>query len=320
MRLAFAGTPEFAMSALDAILAAGHQVVGVLTQPDRRAGRGMRLIPSAVKRRAEAAGIPLLQPASLRGAESQGELAAWFATGRAELMVVAAYGLILPPAVLALPRLGCINIHASLLPRWRGAAPIERAILAGDTETGISIMQMEEGLDTGPLLLTQVLPIGPRETGGSLRERLTGLGAAAVLEAIGKMDRGENLAPRAQSKDGVTYAGKIDKDEAALDFSLSAIELDRRVRAFDPVPGAFAAFRGEKLKIWRARPGESGSSQAPGTLRTVTPSGLEIACGKQGADTLIAEELQKPGGKRLAAAQFLAGTRLQPGERIDRGV
>ncbi len=316
MRIIFAGTPEFAALALDAIVGAGHQVRAVLTQPDRSAGRGMRRSPGAVKQRALAAGLPLCQPATLRDPEAQRELAACFGDGNTDVMVVAAYGLLLPPAVLKIPPLGCLNIHASMLPRWRGAAPVERAILAGDAETGVCIMQMDAGLDTGPVLLARAATIEARDTAGSLRDRLAKLGAAAIVDVLALLDRGERPLPRAQAEVGATYASKIAKAEAALDFSDSAVELDRHVRAFDPVPGAVAMLRGTAIKIWSSRPGpRTAYSLPPGTVRGCE-GGLSLACGVDGRDTLFIEEMQKPGGRRLPAKQFVAGFALSAGERF----
>jgi methionyl-tRNA formyltransferase len=231
--------------------------------------------------------------------------------------VVAAYGLLLPTPVLTMPRLGCVNIHASLLPRWRGAAPIERAILAGDRQTGISIMQMDAGLDTGPVLQKSALAILPRETGGELRVRLGVLGAQSVLEILAKLDRGEIPTPETQSEADVSYAGKISKIEAGLNFALGASELDRKIRAFNPTPGAFAELAGAGIKIWSARPDSAArTALPPGTVRKAGGGTLEIACGPNGSETLMVEELQKAGGKRLAVAQFLAGTPISVGERF----
>ncbi|MBL8448973.1 MAG: methionyl-tRNA formyltransferase [Dechloromonas sp.] len=294
MKLIFAGTPEFAARALQALLAAGHAVPLVLTQPDRPAGRGMALTPSAVKRLALAHGLEVFQPASLRDDEARGRIAA---VG-ADLMVVAAYGLILPQAVLDLPRLGCLNIHASLLPRWRGAAPIQRALLAGDAETGVCIMQMEAGLDTGPVLLSGATPIGAGESAGELHDRLAALGADLIVEALGRLP----LPATPQPTEGVSYAAKIEKAEAVLDWNLAAAELHRRVRAFNPFPGVQAMVGGLPCKIWVARPAEGQG--LPGTVLEAGRQGILIACG-EGA--LLISELQKAGGKRLSAAQFLAG-------------
>jgi methionyl-tRNA formyltransferase len=319
MRIVFAGTPEFSVRALDAIRKAGHQVVAVLTRPDRRSGRGLRFLPGPVKTYAMQAGLPVAQPASLRDAEAQRELAIWLATGNAELMIVAAYGLLLPPAVLAMPQLGCLNIHASLLPRWRGAAPVARAILAGDSETGVCIMQMDAGLDTGPVLLAKRTAIDARETAGSLTAGLARLGAEAMVEVLDLLERKRPPNALPQAEDGVTYAHKIDKAEAGLDFALSAAALDRKIRAFDPAPGATAQLRDAVLKIWRGRP-DPASARAlpPGTVRGVDGKSIAIACGPDGSDTLIVEELQKPGGKRIAVAQFLQGFALAAGERFGR--
>ena len=319
MRIVFAGTPEFSVFALDAILKAGHHVTAVLTQPDRRSGRGQRFVSGPVKTYATQAGLRVAQPESLRDAAAQRELAAWFGTGQAELMIVAAYGLLLPSAVLAMPRLGCLNIHASLLPRWRGAAPIARAILAGDSETGVCIMQMDAGLDTGPVLLTKRTPITARDSTGSLTHRLAQLGADAMVEMLGLLEGDHPPLAQRQAETGVCYAHKLSKAEAELDFVHSAVELDRRIRAFDPVPGATAYLRNTAFKFWRARPGPPwATALAPGTLRSAGEDGLAIACGPGGIDTLIVEELQKPGGKRLAVSLFLPGFSLSAGERFGR--
>eukprot|EP00825_Cyclidium_porcatum_P042317 TRINITY_DN576_c0_g1_i17.p3 TRINITY_DN576_c0_g1~~TRINITY_DN576_c0_g1_i17.p3 ORF type:complete len:311 (-),score=75.89 TRINITY_DN576_c0_g1_i17:25-957(-) len=246
MKLIFAGTPEFAAQALQGIVDAGHEVALVLTQPDRPAGRGMTLQPSAVKKVALEHGIEVFQPLTLKDAEAQAKVAA---VG-AEVMVVAAYGLILPQVVLDMPRLGCINIHGSLLPRWRGAAPIQRALLAGDAETGVCIMQMEAGLDTGPVLLRGAFPIEATDTTATLHDRLAELGAKLVVEALGKLP----LPAEPQPAEGVNYAHKIEKAEALIDWSKSAAELDRHIRAFNPFPGAQALFRGQTVKLWQASP------------------------------------------------------------------
>jgi methionyl-tRNA formyltransferase len=320
MRLVFAGTPEFAATALDAIVAAGHEVGCVLTRPDRPSGRGMKLMPGAVKQRALGYAIPVWQPATLKDQAVQSRLGELFAPVEAEVMVVAAYGLILPQPVLDLPRLGCLNIHASLLPRWRGAAPIERALIAGDAETGVCIMRMEAGLDTGPVLLARKLPIDVRDTSGSLREKLGALGARTIVEALAALPaRGRNaIAAHPQPETGVTYARKIGKAEAWLDFRMSANDLDRRIRAFDPAPGAFGLLGGEMIKIWRARPGARRSDPtSPGSIVSTARDGVQIACGADGRDTLVVDELQKSGGKRLAASRFLAGFPLAAGECLE---
>ena len=301
MRVIFAGTPEFAAQALSAIVAAGHEVALVLTQPDRPAGRGMSLHPSAVKQVALAQGIEVFQPLTLKDAEAQAKVAA---VG-AEVMVVAAYGLILPQAVLDLPRFGCLNIHASLLPRWRGAAPIQRALLAGDSETGVCIMQMEAGLDTGAVLLREAFPIAGDDTTATLHDKLAACGARLIVDALA----GLPLPAEVQPGEGVTYAHKIEKAEAAIDWTRSAAELDRHIRAFNPFPGAQAQFAGQTVKLWAARP-VAGQGE-PGCVLTVDRHSVVIACG-EGA--LAVSELQKAGGKRLPVQQFLAGHPLQPGD------
>ncbi|MDP3438783.1 MAG: methionyl-tRNA formyltransferase [Azonexus sp.] len=304
MKVIFAGTPEFAAQALAAIVAAGHEVALVLSQPDRPAGRGMTLQASPVKKLALEKGIEVFQPISLKDPLAQQKIAA---VG-AEVMVVAAYGLILPPLVLDLPRLGCLNTHASLLPRWRGAAPIQRALLAGDAETGVCIMQMEAGLDTGPVLLRRALPIFADDTSSTLHDRLAALGAALVVEALGSLP----LPAEVQPSEGVTYAHKIEKAEALIDWTKSAAELDRHLRAFNPFPGAQAVFAGQTLKLWQAAPvvvnGEIGR------ILAVDRSTIEVACGQGG---LAISELQKAGGKRLPVQQFLAGHPLKVGDRFD---
>ena len=304
MRLIFAGTPEFAALALQAIVAAGHDVTLVLTQPDRPAGRGMALQPSPVKKLALDKGIEVFQPLTLKDAEAQAKIAA---TG-AEVMVVAAYGLILPQAVLDLPRFGCLNIHASLLPRWRGAAPIQRALLAGDAETGVCIMQMEAGLDTGPVLLSEAFAIVPNDTSATLHDRLAALGARLVVAALGKLP----LPATPQALEGVTYAQKIGKAEAQIDWSQSAIELDRHIRAFNPFPGAQAQFGGQTVKLWRATPVEGSGEK--GQILQVDRNRVIVACG---SGALAVSELQKAGGKRLAVREFLAGHPLKAGDRFD---
>lgn len=304
MKLIFAGTPEFAAQALGAIVEAGHEVVLVLTQPDRPAGRGMSLQPSPVKKLAQEKGIEVFQPLSLKDAEAQAKIAAF----GAEVMVVAAYGLILPQIVLDMPRFGCINIHASLLPRWRGAAPIQRALLAGDAETGVCIMQMEAGLDTGPVLLRGAFPIAADDTTASLHDRLAALGAKLVVEALGKLP----LPAETQPEVGITYAHKIEKAEAVIDWSKPAAELDRHIRAFNPFPGAQAQFGGQTVKLWRAVPVVAAGPA--GTILAVERTAVVIACG-DGA--LAVSEMQKAGGKRLPVQQFLAGHPLKVGDRFD---
>jgi methionyl-tRNA formyltransferase len=304
VRLVFAGTPEFAAIALAAIANAGHDVTLVLTQPDRPAGRGMSLQPSPVKRLALERGIALFQPATLKEAAAQERIAA---TG-AEVMVVAAYGLILPQAVLDLPPLGCVNIHASLLPRWRGAAPIQRALLVGDSETGVCIMQMEAGLDSGPVLLHEAVPIGAEDTAGSLHDRLALLGARLIVATLARLP----LAGEPQPEEGVTYAHKIGKGDTLIDWSASAAELERHVRAFNPVPGAQASLEGHAVKVWRAA-AVAGNGEIGRILR-VDRDSIVVACG---AGALAVAELQKAGGKRLPVKQFLAGHPLTAGDRFD---
>ncbi|MBE0621336.1 MAG: methionyl-tRNA formyltransferase [Burkholderiales bacterium] len=307
MRLIFAGTPEFAARALAALHAAGHEIVLVLTQPDRPTGRGMKLVPGAVKVLAQKLGLEVYQPADLKDVEAQQRLRAL----GADAMVVAAYGLILPEPVLAAARMGAINIHASLLPRWRGAAPIQRAILAGDARTGISIMQMDRGLDTGPVLATEAIPIATDDTGASLHDKLAELGARLIVNALARIERGP-LHAKPQAETGASYAAKIVKAEAEIDWRESAPVIERKIRAFNPAPGASTAIRGVALKIWRAQP--SSATGAPGTILEAGPDGIVIACG---SGALRAQQLQRAGGKRLAAAQFLAGFPLAAGERLE---
>ncbi|MBK7465097.1 MAG: methionyl-tRNA formyltransferase [Betaproteobacteria bacterium] len=304
MKLIFAGTPEFAAQALQAIVDAGHEVALVLSQPDRPAGRGMTLQASPVKKLALEKGIEVFQPLSLKDAAAQEKIAA---VG-AEVMVVAAYGLILPQVVLDMPRFGCLNIHASLLPRWRGAAPIQRALLAGDAASGVCIMQMEAGLDTGPVLLRGAFPIAPDDTSVTLHDRLAALGAQLIVAALGKLP----LPAESQPTEGVTYAHKIEKAEALIDWTKRAAELDRHVRAFNPFPGAQAVFAGQTVKLWRATPVEA--SGEIGQILAVDRSTIVVACG-EGA--LAISELQKAGGKRLPVQQFLAGHPLKVGDRFD---
>jgi methionyl-tRNA formyltransferase len=302
MKIAFAGTPEFAAQALRAILAAGFDVPLVLTQPDRPAGRGMNLQASPVKQLALAHGIEVDQPERLRTPEQRARLAEC----RPDVLVVAAYGLILPQAVLDLPRHGCLNIHASLLPRWRGAAPIHRAIEAGDAETGITIMQMDAGLDTGAMLLRRSVPITAADTTARLHDTLAALGGELIVDALRALPE---LAPVPQPEEGVTYANKIAKSESALDFSQSAEVLARKLRAFDPFPGGAGVVRGTTLKLWRADVAEGGGQA--GQVLAADEQGVVVACGS-GALRLL--ELQKPGGKRLPAAEFLRGFALAAGE------
>jgi methionyl-tRNA formyltransferase len=289
MRIVFAGTPEFAAEHLKALLDSPYEIVAVYTQPDRPAGRGQKLMPSAVKALAVAHDIPVYQPQTLRNADAQAELAAL----KPDLMVVVAYGLILPQAVLDIPRLGCINSHASLLPRWRGAAPIQRAVEAGDAESGVTVMRMEAGLDTGPMLLKVVTPISATDTGGSLHDRLAELGPPAVVQAIAGLAAG-TLEGEVQNDDLATYAHKLNKDEARLDWSRPAVELERLVRAFNPWPITHSTLSGETLKVLAATLAEGRG--APGTILGASKDGLLVACGEQ---ALCLTRLQLPGGKAL---------------------
>lgn len=300
LRIVFAGTPEFSVPCLEACRASGAQVVAVYTQPDRPAGRGRKLTPSPVKEAALAAGIAVEQPRSFKTVATRKQLAAY----QPDLMVVVAYGLILSPKVLTIPRLGCWNVHASLLPRWRGAAPIQRAILAGDAETGVDLMQMEAGLDTGPVLLERRTPINRNDTGVCLHDRLSLLGADVLMEAISRIRAGETLHARPQSEEGVLYAHKLQKAEARLDFTRPALALEHQVRAFDPWPVAEGEIAGENLRIWAARAVEQNhkNAAAPGSVIAVHRDGIDIACG-EGALRISA--LQRAGGKRITAADYL---------------
>ncbi|MCH8506057.1 MAG: methionyl-tRNA formyltransferase [Ectothiorhodospiraceae bacterium] len=310
-RLVFAGTPEFAVPALDALIQCGHPPVAVYTQPDRPAGRGRQLRASPVKQRALEAGIPVYQPTSLRDAEAQTELAAL----RPRLMIVVAYGLLLPQTVLETPALGCVNIHASLLPRWRGAAPIQRAVLAGDRETGVCLMQMERGLDTGPVLARAVTPIHPEDTGGTLHDRLAAMGGSLLAERLAELLAG-TLVPQPQDNALATYASKLDKAEARLDWSRPAARLQRQVAAFNPWPVAETVWRGQTLRVWKARviPGavEPGG-QPPGTVLVATKQGVDVATG-DGVLRLL--ELQPPGKRPMAVDAFLNSRPLEPGEHL----
>lgn len=304
MRLIFAGTPEFSVQALDALHAAGHDIVGVYTQPDRPSGRGQKLQASPVAQRAAALGLPLFKPAKLRGND---EALAQLRALSPDLMVVVAYGLILPQAVLDIPRHGCFNIHASLLPRWRGAAPIQRAVLAGDTETGITIMQMDAGLDTGPMLLKEAIAITEDMNAGQLQERLAPLGSRLIVAAVALLERRE-LAATPQPEQGATYASKLSKEEARLDWTLPAMELARRVRGFNPVPVAWTELEGERLRLHEARALMLPVRAEPGTVLEAGGEGLQVATGD---GVLVVTRLQFPGGKPLGAREAVQGRRLQ---------
>jgi len=312
MKIIFAGTPDFAALALEALLAAQQQIVLVLTQPDRPAGRGMKSLASPVKQLALRHGIEVAQPASLKDAQVQEFLRGC----GADAMVVAAYGLILPQAVLDIPRLGAINIHASLLPRWRGAAPIQRALLAGDHETGVCIMRMDAGLDTGPVLLREALCIETDDTAQTLHDRLAVLGARLIVQAMHGLEHGA-LVPQPQAGDGVTYAHKIDKAEARINWTEPAAAIDRHIRAFSPFPGAHSMLRATELKIWSATlepdTGVAIPGALPGQVLAVGTDGLRVACGE---GTLNVLQLQRPGGKRLPVADFLRGFTVAPGDRF----
>ena len=299
MRLIFMGTPDFSVGVLDALVGAGHEIACVYCQPPRPAGRGKKDRPSPVQARAEALGLPVRHPVSLRGEAEQAEIAAL----DAEAAVVVAYGLILPQAVLEAPARGCLNIHASLLPRWRGAAPIQRAIMAGDRETGVCIMQMEAGLDTGPVLLRRALTIGETETAGELHDRLSALGAEAIVEALGRLDA---LVPEVQPEAGVSYAAKIDKAEARVDWARPAEMVARQINGLSPFPGAWCEIAGERVKLLRADVAEG--TGAPGTVL----EGLTVACGT-GAVRIL--EAQRQGKRAMGAEDILRGLTLP--ERLD---
>ncbi|MBM4214038.1 MAG: methionyl-tRNA formyltransferase [Gammaproteobacteria bacterium] len=307
MRIAFAGTPEFAVPPLAALNSSRHQLVGVLTQPDRPVGRGRKLAASAVKEFAVAQGLTVAQPATLRTAEGRAALGAW----QSDVLVVVAYGLILPPEALAVSRLGCINIHASLLPRWRGAAPVQRAILAGDALTGVTLMQMDAGLDTGPIFLQRELPISLTDDTQSLLTALAALGALALLEVLDGLEAGTGV-PRPQPTLGVSYAAKIDKAEARIDWRESALAIDRRIRAFRPWPIAETTYHGEQVRIHRASVIAQGASArqvdsaAPGTILGLRDDLLLVICGK---DFLGIAELQRAGRRSMTAREFANGLR-----------
>ena len=310
-RVGFAGTPPFAATILSAILDAGFDVPLVVTRPDSAQGRGLKRAPSAVKALAVSRGLNIAQPPTLRDERACSELT----RHPLDALVVAAYGLILPAPLLGWPCHGCINVHASLLPRWRGAAPIQRALLEGDVETGISIVHMDAGLDTGPLIAVEPLPISPRETAGSLGEKLAVKGGQCVAAVLSRLRREGRLNQQPQAANGVSYAAKLGRGETTIQWTASAAVIDRRVRALDPSPGAATELAGEPLKIWRAEPA-TGRFGAPGTIVRAAAEGIVVACG-EGA--LVIRELQRAGGKRLSAAAFLAGHRLAPGVRLGAG-
>jgi methionyl-tRNA formyltransferase len=315
MNLVFAGTPVFAQRALAALVEAGHEIVLVLTRPDKPAQRGQQLLASPVKQWALEHGLQVWQPATLRDAEAWERLR----TVRADAMVVAAYGLILPAEVLAIPPLGCLNIHASLLPRWRGAAPIQRAVQAGDASTGITIMQMDAGLDTGPIRLVHTCPIGPEDTGATVHDALAVLGAQSIVEAIDRLAAG-TLPLQPQPAEGVTYAQKLGRADSPIDWSVPARAIVDQIRAFDPVPGSTTAAAGTPdtvLKVWKARAAarpDGAADALPGTVLAAGGGAVTVACGDGGAVALL--ELQRPGGRRLPAREFLAGFPLRAGDRL----
>jgi methionyl-tRNA formyltransferase len=309
MRLAFAGTPDFAATILAALMNGSFMPEFVLTQPDRAQGRGLKLTASPVKQLASAHGIPVFQPPTLKTDDARAPLLAQ----PLDVLVVAAYGLILPPPILAWPRFGCLNVHASLLPRWRGAAPIQHALLAGDAKTGITLMQMDAGLDTGAMIATQEVPIGPDDTAGSLHDALAAVGAALTVDVLCRLKKESVLTSVSQDDALATYAGKIDKSHARIDWSQDAVTIERTIRAFNPVPGAHTLLRGAPLKLWRASLLPDTASTTPGTVLAVRPQGIDIAC-RNGALRIL--ELQPAGGKRQTAAAFLAGHLLPPGYLI----
>jgi methionyl-tRNA formyltransferase len=308
LRVGFAGTPPFAATALAAILDAGFQVTAVLTRPDRPQGRGLKLAPSAVKSLALERGLALLQPPTLKDEAFQAELA----RRALDVLVVAAYGLILPQPVLDVPRHGCINIHASLLPRWRGAAPVQRALLEGDAQTGISIMQMDAGLDTGAVISAHAVAIAPHDNAATLTGRLAEAGARAIVETLFRLQRDGSVEALAQREDAASYARKISRDDASIDWQASALSIERQVRALNPVPGAFSVLGEKQIKIW-ASDAALGSFGAPGTVVRADGANLVIACG-EGA--LAVRELQRAGGRRMSAAEFLSGNRIEAGDRV----
>jgi len=309
MRVGFAGTPEFAARILTALVEARHTIPVCLTQPDRPKGRGMRVLSSPVKTVAERHRIPIVQPPSLKTADARAPL---FATP-IDVLVVAAYGLLLPQSVLEWPRHGCLNVHASLLPRWRGAAPIQRAIEAGDEVTGITIMQMDAGLDTGPIVGSATTTIDGAETAGSLTPKLAAAGATAMVETLERLRREGVLTRTAQPAEGACYARRIEADEAAVHWAAPAAAIERKLRALDPEPGAHGWLGGERIKLWRAELIDDPIPRVPGIVVATGPQGIDVACGE---GVLRVIELQPPGGRRMSAAAFLAGRKLAPGARF----
>jgi len=307
MKIIFAGTPQFAATALQTLLDRQHEIVAVYTQPDRPSGRGMQLQPSPVKQLAMQHKLPVFQPASLKDPAAQESLAAF----NADIMVVAAYGLILPKAVLEIPKLGCLNIHASLLPRWRGAAPVQRAILAGDAETGITIMQMDEGLDTGDMLLKRTCPIESADTAQTLLDRLSALGGSAIVEALDLLQQNK-LQPEPQDEAFATYAAKLSKAEGQIDWRQDAAQIARAVRAYTPFPAAASTLHDTPIKIRQASVIADASGE-PGSVLSLDKHGIVVACG---TDALQLEVLQRPNAKAMPAAQFLQGFVVQPGDRF----
>ncbi|QOV63680.1 methionyl-tRNA formyltransferase [Kosakonia pseudosacchari] len=310
LRIIFAGTPDFAARHLDALLSSEHQVVGVFTQPDRPAGRGKKLMPSPVKVLAEEKGLPVFQPASLRAEENQQLVA----NLNADVMVVVAYGLILPKAVLAMPRLGCINVHGSLLPRWRGAAPIQRSLWAGDTETGVTIMQMDVGLDTGDMLFKLACPITDEDTSATLYDKLAELGPQGLIATLQQLAQG-TAQPQVQDETQVTYAEKLSKEEARLDWSLSAAQLERCIRAFNPWPMSWFAVDEQPVKVWKASVIPSKPTEKPGTIVEVSKAGIQVAT----ADGILNLESLQPAGKKAMSAQDLLNSRREwfvPGNHL----
>lgn len=299
MRIVFAGTPDFAATALKALLEAGHNVVGVYSQPDRPAGRGRKLMPSPVKQVALDANIPVFQPQSLKPEDAQQELA----NLQPDVMIVAAYGLILPKAVLDIPRHGCLNIHASLLPRWRGAAPIQRAIAAGDAETGVTIMQMDVGLDTGDMLLKATTPIKPDDTGGSLHDRLAIMGGQAIVGALAQLAGGP-LHGEPQDSDAACYAHKLSKEEGHIDWNRSAAEIERLIRAFNPWPGTYTDLGDQRIRLHQAQALAQSGNKAPGTVLRREREGIDIACGE---GTLRVTSVQLPGTRALSVNDLING-------------